>query len=363
MRYASLLVLLGTLATPAAFAQPNLIATLFDLSPIRVDPGDAFAVSVTARSAAEGTTEGSPASTVGFYASNDRFASSDDVLLGTAPLPAIGRGQTAEIEAAVSVPELERGGYYFIAVLDYDNEVAETDETDNDQTALFTVGGAEGPDLAFNAVELEDATAEPGDRVQVEFTLANRGFVDVEDFEVSYYLSRGELPADGSPAPGAILLEREVIGNLEAGEEEDESEEVTIPEGTPLGGYSFAIVLDEANEIEELNETNNRATRGIQITGGTAVEELADESASGIAVWPNPAVSTVTVSYSLSIAGPVQLSLYDALGREVVAAVNAMQPGGAHEAALDVSALPPGRYALVLTASGERRARAVSIVR
>ena len=281
------------------------------------------------------------------------------MLFGTAAVPALARGEEYEFEGLVTVPDLERGGYYLIAVVDYLDEVAETDETDNDQRALFTVGDAEGPDLAFNAVELEDEAAEPGDRVQVEYTLQNRGGADVEDFEVAYFLSPRELPS-----PEAVLLEREVIGNLDAGDEDDESEELTIPPGTALGQYAIFIVLDEPNEIEEPNETNNVRSAGlIEITDGTATEGGVSEPELSLAAWPNPAAGAVAMHYELTEAGPVRLALRDALGREVLVAVDAARNTGAYTVALDVSALAPGRYALVLEAGSERLTRALTIVR
>ena len=67
-------------------------------------------------------------------------------------------------------------------------------------------------------------------------------------------------------------------------------------------------------------------------------------------VYPNPLTSRARIPYELPEAGPVQLALYDALGREVAVLVDGDAPAGWHEARLDALRLSPGLYHVRLTA-------------
>ncbi len=67
---------------------------------------------------------------------------------------------------------------------------------------------------------------------------------------------------------------------------------------------------------------------------------------------PNPAQGSVTVPFTVGVAGPVRLSLYDVLGREVAVLADGIREPGAHEARADVGALAASVYVVRLTASG-----------
>ena len=70
-----------------------------------------------------------------------------------------------------------------------------------------------------------------------------------------------------------------------------------------------------------------------------------------LAVFPNPAAGTATLSYYVPRAGPVHADVVDVLGRQVVRlAGGEQQVAGPHT--LAVPALPPGLYTVRLTASG-----------
>jgi len=60
---------------------------------------------------------------------------------------------------------------------------------------------------------------------------------------------------------------------------------------------------------------------------------------------PNPVTTAGTLRFSLPAAGLVSLSLHDASGRRVARLLERERlPGGAHQVALDASALRPGLY-------------------
>ncbi len=263
-----LLALLPPLAAaPAALAQPDLYGNVqLYPDPARADPGDAVSFGIIFSNTG---TEPAPPFEVGLYFSTDRYLSGDDVLAGTVSLPGVGVQQNVNTGVTVAVPPLPRGGYFVLAVADHEDEVAELSESNNVNSGPITVRPAEGgPDLAFGFPwELEEDAVAPGGRVSVEYVVRNRGASAVGDFEVGYYLrpyNTGQIPP-----PPRILLEREVLGGLDAGEEEQESEQVTVPASTPPGDYTFTVWVDDRNVVAESNETNNRLGVGFLTVTGT----------------------------------------------------------------------------------------------
>ncbi len=68
--------------------------------------------------------------------------------------------------------------------------------------------------------------------------------------------------------------------------------------------------------------------------------------------FPNPFNPSTTISYSLSEHGRVSLSVYDILGRRVVALLDELQDTGFHSLVFQPMNLPSGVYFVRLTAQG-----------
>lgn len=68
---------------------------------------------------------------------------------------------------------------------------------------------------------------------------------------------------------------------------------------------------------------------------------------------PNPFNPRTTIRYGLAEAGPVQLRVYDVLGREVAVLVDGWQAAGMHAVAFEAGVLSSGTYVYRLTAAGE----------
>ncbi|MFN8302345.1 MAG: T9SS type A sorting domain-containing protein [Saprospiraceae bacterium] len=73
-------------------------------------------------------------------------------------------------------------------------------------------------------------------------------------------------------------------------------------------------------------------------------------------VAPNPFTFGATITYGLTEDTPLNLVLYDAMGRPVKTLEQSdLTPAGVHHLDLDADALPPGMYYLVLQTASERR--------
>jgi choice-of-anchor B domain-containing protein len=79
--------------------------------------------------------------------------------------------------------------------------------------------------------------------------------------------------------------------------------------------------------------------------------------------YPNPVAARTTVTYSLDRFGPVQLRVFDVLGREVRRLVDGTKPPGTHRVSVHMEALPNGTYLLHLEAAGQVRARPITVLR
>ena len=76
-------------------------------------------------------------------------------------------------------------------------------------------------------------------------------------------------------------------------------------------------------------------------------------------VYPHPFQTTATLEFTLGVAGPVHVALYDILGREVARLAQSYRASGEHRVVLDASRLAPGAYVVVLESSGRRWSQVV----
>ncbi len=348
----SLVALAALLVVPSAAAQCNIDAGgVLTQSAIRGNPGDAIDIIYTFGN--DGRTACPPLD-VGYYLSTDAYLSADDTLLGTGSIPASNPQQNVGGSGTVTIPAgTPRGGYRFLIVADYLDAVPEDGQGNNVVLGKLTVGGdLNGPNLTIVDTELDETTAAPGGRVSFDYGVQNQGRSGVGDVTTGFYLR----PINAPPSEW-IPLGSEVVGNVEAGETENENEEVTIPQTVPPARYALLVVADDGNAIEEFNETDNVLGAGlITITGTTADEGGPGAAALALAVRPNPSAGEPVLSYTLAAEVDVRLAVVDALGREVAVVASGRQGAGAHTAA--VGALPPGVYAArLVTGAGAASVR------
>lgn len=303
----------------------------------RGNPGETLGVPITAGNNGTAPAPDFPAAV---YLSRYPMPNADAIFLDRVMIPGIAPQQNGGGGTTVTLPDVPRGGYYIVVALDDPDTVVESNETNNVNLGEFTIRPVlDGPDLLVSTGRLEDSQAAPGDRVSVEFVVANRGLSAIGDFAVGYYLS-----TDFRWSPDDLFLERETLGGLDADETEDESDQVTIPASTPPGNYQFIIVLDDENTVAERIEHNNTFLFQLVVTGTVAGEEPATDTRFRLRANPNPVSRSVALSYTLPEVGVARLTVYDVLGRAVAVVGDSAHGVGSHNATLDVSALPPGVY-------------------
>ena len=98
------------------------------------------------------------------------------------------------------------------------------------------------------------------------------------------------------------------------------------------------------------------------ITASETVPEL-PSTATLTSNYPNPFTHSTTIEYALPASGPVHLSVYDVLGREVAILVDGVQHTGKHTSVFDGTPLPSGTYLYRLEASGQVRTGLMTLMK
>jgi len=111
--------------------------------------------------------------------------------------------------------------------------------------------------------------------------------------------------------------------------------------------------------------TNGSGTWRRRLDQITSVEDRPSAPRSGLTVWayPNPTRDRTTIGVSLDEASDVRVTVYDALGRQVVGPVERRLDAGVHGVEVPVARLGSGLYVYRVEAAGEMRSGRLNIVR
>ncbi len=157
---------------------------------------------------------------------------------------------------------------------DPDGRLSELEETNNVVAAEVEVSGTGLPNLTVASSEIEVLPEVPfeGEPASLSARIRNTGEVDAAGFGVSFFA--------GDPDQGGIPIGSASLPSLAAGGSVVLS--VDWSEVNSRGTTLLFAVIDAEGAVEEFDETDNRAFRGIDITG------LAEISASSAALLLDP---------------------------------------------------------------------------
>ena len=133
------------------------------------------------------------------------------------------------------------------------------------------------------------------------------------------------------------------------------------PAGLPDGRVSTSLSLALSNGSYTFR-TSVPVTLRVGVVVATAPDAVPAETALHGAT-PNPLGGPGTVRYDLAVSGPVRLSVYDLLGREVAVLADGERAAGTYGVALDAGRLAPGAYVVRLTAGPVVQSRRLTVVR
>jgi len=249
---------------------PDLVGTSFNSDePLRW--GDTFDIDATVKNLGPGAT--STNATVHFYASVNGYISTADELLGSTTVGPLAAGASATItNYSVTLPGAAPAGFasdglvYIGMIIDRDDAILEESETNNanrgnglDMDPVYVRTGL--PDMVGTSFTPDAGTteAEPlawGDSFNVSVDVTNEGINDVSAFVVRIFIS-----VNGYISTSDYLLTSATVFDLDAGDTRTIDFALTLPGSAPAGfsdGPVFiGIVIDPAESVAELDETNN----------------------------------------------------------------------------------------------------------
>jgi len=221
--------------TPLA---PDLIIKAITGSPSEPVVGDEVIFTVTIKN--QGNDSASP-SLVRFYI--------DDSPWGYLNVPELAAGSTA----AKTFSWVAQADLHAIkAVIDPDNEVTESDETNNEKTIIFPI-----PDLTIEAIIPSSFEPVMGETVTLTVVIKNQGTSKAGSSRVACYVDD-------------IQLSSVAVGEIEPGAA------VSVPFSwvAQAGAHTIRAVVDPNDEVAESEETNNEQT----VTFSTLAPDLTIEA-------------------------------------------------------------------------------------
>ena len=158
---------------------------------------------------------------------------------------------------------VDEGEYEVFAIVDPENTVEESDETNNKASrtisAAVKVRPAESTESAKVDISIEDKDFEVIKESEGLFRavigIYNKGSAPSPKFGVYFYA--------GDPDRGGRLLATHGAGPIMPG---DIWREGTLPHRLETGESTISVVVDPGNRVEESDETNNKASRTISST-------------------------------------------------------------------------------------------------
>lgn len=238
-------------------AEPNLVPELVDPSVQIAAPGTTFQTVTRVANVGDLSTA---AFRVGVYLSTDAEIDPSDVLIGDRFVPfGLGGGFVSVASAPVTVPAGLPDGHYTLGVFcDWQQNVAESDETDNGLAASGTFEVRTPPPprpnlVADSVTAFVPAGAGPGATVDVTHTVRNVGDVDAGAFRVGVYLS-DDQSIDGTDV---LIATRVVTGLTATGGASTVTTAAQIPTSTAAGTWYLGVWADDLDAVQESDESDN----------------------------------------------------------------------------------------------------------
>ena len=185
---------------------------------------------------------------------------------------------------------------------------------------------------------------------RVTYSLATSGTVVAGAEHVFASMNGDQAIPDGSipDGPGAIAL---IQGAAPVGS--------TVR--SVLGRVVAAVVYFDEDRVVGRRAGGNAPSTRSSFDLGDALQQLAQAVGPvdlTLAAWPNPSADGATVAFGVAESARVRVTVYDVVGREVVALADRTFEPGRHEVSLAAGALPAGVYVVrVASDAGVQTAR------
>jgi len=271
---------------------------------------------------------------------------------GGATRTVLGRtnGQPSSGAVSVTIPAGTATGTYVLVV-----RLVSGTSVVSSSSAEFTVDGVAPREVpATNATLPSLAGAAPVVSREAWLTVQAPGLADGTEVGVYAPAGRRATPVLVGAAivrsgvaeiavRGAWIVEALVVDGRP-----DESDAVLVADGAPLTLRIVESGVERLLEVAGEPLVFADGAERIAVVGSRAgMPEAADAF---VSAFPNPVRTTATVRFSFTAAGPVEVAVYDALGRRVAVLADGTFEAGTHEARWDASGVSTGVYVVRVAA-------------
>ncbi|MCB9760983.1 MAG: hypothetical protein H6739_14180 [Alphaproteobacteria bacterium] len=239
----------------------DLEATAVDAGPYSVSPGDIVIYSLTVANNGSSTIESFDVDL--YYSTNTIISETDDLICSGSTSYSHGAGVTVTYTAVCEVPAIADGTYYFGVLLDPEDALFETDETNNTAVDSLDVTLASGMswDLEVTGAYAIDYDVTATDSVTYEVDVTNNGPSDISYFDIDLFYS----------ADTTIEITDEYIcgGTTTASHPAFTTLTYTLTCAVPSissGSWTFGAMVDAVDHYVETDETNNSGYDVLTVT-------------------------------------------------------------------------------------------------
>ncbi len=188
-----------------------------------------------------------------YVISADELYDATDVVLGTF-------SQTVTVDVAFP-HSLAGGEYFFIGIIDPDNQYEEFDESNNVVSSPITIDDQIASDLLLSNLSLNTSVRVAAQAITATLDIQNIGNIQyLGGVYLGLYVSQDNLFDAGDD-----LLYQTVISCPLPGGVLSENRTVTLPSDLAVGDYHILAVVDADNQVFELSENNNTLAQPLTI--------------------------------------------------------------------------------------------------
>jgi hypothetical protein len=273
------------------------------------------------------------------YLSTDNQYSANDIdVVGNVSFATNSTNNTVSTNATVNIPVNQASGnYYLIGFIDYNNGIAETNESNNYFNRPIRIA-SRSLDLRVDSVRFDNGNEYQQGMATPSIALRYGNFGNVPLSFQDFPIIRILLSQDNVADINDIVLRNYSLpyGSMALNARYTESVSIYIPTNTPIGEYKLIVVIDANNTFVETNEANNSTAFNYKIRSiTTGIDSSAVSNL--ISMYPNPTTDKLYLN-----AGIIDYSIYSISGAKI-------EIGKALNNTIDVAHLTNGIYYLRVT--------------
>ncbi|BAY75757.1 peptidase S8/S53 [Nostoc linckia NIES-25] len=236
-----------------------------------------------------------------FYLSTNTTLSNDDIYLDSDYLSPISAGASDAVTSTLNISNsIATGNYYLLYQADGDNDIAESNESNNIVAKAIAIKKA---DLIIqNAIN--PTVGSVGESIEVSYQVKNQGAGSAGYNETKFYLSINTTLSNDD-----IYLGYDFMSPIAAGAYDAVTSTINISDSIATGNYYLLYQADGDNDIAESNESNNIVAKAIAIKKADLIIQNAINATVGT-VGENIEVSYQVKNQGAGSAGYNQTKFY-----------------------------------------------------